>query len=312
MPSKLPSYVLVTPARNEAQFIELTIKSVVAQTVWPVKWVIVSDGSTDGTDDIVSRYASAYPWIELVRMPERRERHFAGKSIACRSGWSRMGNLKYEVIGNVDADISFDEDHFEFLIGKFAENPKLGVAGTLYREGNEHGQPHFVNREHVSGMCQLFRRECFEAIGGYPEIKSGGIDLIALFSARAKGWQTRTFTEKVFLHHRKMSVALHAGLRERLYRGRMDYLLGSHPVWEIFRSVYQMTRRPYLIGGMLILANYFWHGIRSVERTMPEELIQLRRREQMSRLKDVFRCAVHGNFGARAERDSTPPAGYSG
>src|SRR5664279_6182436 len=107
---KLPTYVLITPARNEAQFIELTIKSVVSQTVRPLKWVIVSDGSTDGTDDIVHKYAAEYPWIELVRMPERRERHFAGKVHAFNAGYGSVRDLEYEVIGNLDGDISFDED----------------------------------------------------------------------------------------------------------------------------------------------------------------------------------------------------------
>ena len=109
---KLPTYVLITPARNEAQFIELTIKSVVSQTVRPLKWVIVSDGSTDGTDDIVSKYAAEHPWIELVRMPERSERHFAGKVHAFNAGYARVKHLKYEVIGSLDGDISFDERFF--------------------------------------------------------------------------------------------------------------------------------------------------------------------------------------------------------
>jgi len=112
----LPTYVLITPARDEAQFIELTIKSVVAQTVRPIKWVIVSDGSTDGTDDIVSKYAAEHPWIELVRTPERRERHFAGKVYAFNAGYARIGDLEYEVIGSMDGDVSFDEDYFSFLL----------------------------------------------------------------------------------------------------------------------------------------------------------------------------------------------------
>src|SRR5271166_5699577 len=110
---KLPTYVLITAARNEAQFIELTIKSVVSQTVRPRKWVIVSDGSTDGTDDIVSKYAAEYPWIELVRMPERRERHFAGKVHAFSAGYAKVRDLDYDVIGNLDADITFDEGYFD-------------------------------------------------------------------------------------------------------------------------------------------------------------------------------------------------------
>src|SRR5579862_7463392 len=119
----LPTYVLITPARNEAQFIEETIKSVVAQTVRPLKWVIVSDGSTDATDDIVNRYAADNPWIDLVRMPERSERHFAGKVHAFNAGHDRLRDLQYEVIGSLDADISFDHDYFSFLLQKLAESP---------------------------------------------------------------------------------------------------------------------------------------------------------------------------------------------
>jgi glycosyltransferase involved in cell wall biosynthesis len=288
---------LITPARNEAAFIELTIKSVVAQTVRPLKWVIVSDGSTDGTDDIVTKYLGENPWIELVRMPARHERHFAGKAIAFNAGYARMKDVSYDVIGNLDADISMDADYFAFLMSKFADNLHLGVGGTPYREKNSNSGDQLVDLEHVSGACQMFRRDCFEAIGGYPLIKSGGIDLIAVLSARAKGWQTRRFAEKFCWHHRKMGGAQHTGLRERVHRGRMDYLLGSHPVWEIFRSVYQMKNRPYLIGGVLILVGYVWTFLRRVERTMPVNLIKLRRSDQMKRLKNVFRRALH--LGAR-------------
>src|SRR6267143_6069717 len=108
------TYVLVTPARNEAEFIELTLKSVVAQTVRPAKWVIVSDGSTDGTDDIVEKYAADHDWIELVRMPERRERHFAGKVLAFNAGYAKMKDLNYDAIGSLDGDISFEEGFFAF------------------------------------------------------------------------------------------------------------------------------------------------------------------------------------------------------
>ncbi len=144
-----------------------------------------------------------------------------------------------------------------------------------------------VGIEHVSGMCQMFRRECFAAIGGYPAIKSGGIDLIAVLSARAKGWETRTFLEKSFVHHRSQSAASHGRLAERLHMGRKDYLLGNHPLWQIFRGAYQMTHKPYFIGGFLLLAAYFWNAIRGVERSIPKELMALRRSEQMQRLKSM-------------------------
>jgi len=282
-------YVLITPARNESAFIELTIKSVVAQTVRPVKWVIVDDGSTDGTDNIVRKYSASCPWIELVQMPERRERHFGGKAVAVNTGRQRVAELEYDVIGNLDADVSFEPSYFEFLMSRFSENSKLGVAGTSFREGNLSYNYEFVGIEHVSGMCQMFRRECFEEIGGYRAIKSGGIDVIAVLSARAKGWETRTFVEKQFMHHRSQGSALHAGFRERLHIGRKDYMIGNHPLWEIFRSVYQMKYKPYVIGGILILASYMWNWVRGVKRTIPEDLMALRRSEQLSRLRMIFR-----------------------
>src|SRR5213592_3969027 len=177
------AFVLITPARNEAAFIEQTIKSVVAQTRRPARWVIVSDGSTDGTDDIVKRYAAEHDWIELVRMPERKERDFAGKVRAFNAGYARV-------------------KHLEYLLGKFAENPKLGLAGTNYWEGKLQYDYRFTSIEDVAGACQLFRRECFEAIGGYQPVKCGGIDLIAVLRARMHGWETRTFTGKYLIHHR--------------------------------------------------------------------------------------------------------------
>jgi len=285
----VPNYVLITPARNEADFIELTLKSVVGQTLRPVKWVIVDDGSTDGTEDIVRKYAASHPWIELIRMPERRERHFGGKAVAVEAGRREVAELQYDIIGNLDADVSFEPDYFEFVMARFSENPRLGVAGTAFREGNLSYNYEFVGIEHVSGMCQMFRRECFEEIGGYQALKSGGIDLIAVLSARAKGWETRTFVEKRFVHHRTQGGALHTGLRERLHVGRKDYLVGNHPIWEVFRGVYQMSHKPYIIGGLLILAAYFWNLVRGVKRTMPGELMALRQSEQLNRLKMILR-----------------------
>src|SRR5271157_1810890 len=284
---KLPTYVLITPARNEAQFIELTIKSVVSQTVRPRKWVIVSDGSTDGTDDIVSKYAAEYPWIELVRMPERRDRHFAGKVHAFNAGYGRVRDLEYEVIGNLDGDVSFDDqEFFSSLLGKLAEDPTLGVVGTSFKQGGRYVYDYrFVNIEHVSGPCQLFRRECFEEIGGYVPVKTGGVDVIAVVTARMKGWKTRTFTDKLFQNHREMGTAGQDVWRARFRQGVKDYTLGNHPVWELLRTAYQMTQRPFVIGGLLLGSGYVWSVIRGRERVVSPELLAFRRREDMQRLR---------------------------
>jgi poly-beta-1,6-N-acetyl-D-glucosamine synthase len=296
----LPTYVLITPARNEAEFIELTIKSVVSQTVRPVKWVIVSDGSTDATDVIVAKYIAEYPWVELVRTPERRERDFAGKVHAFNAGYARMKDVEYEFIGSVDADISFDKEYFSFLLGKLAINNALGLVGTPFKEnGNEGYDYRLVGIDHVSGACQLFRRQCFEDIGGYVPVKGGGIDFVAVITARMKGWKTRTFTDKVCLHHRAMGTAQHKALMVKFRNGVKDYALGSHPAWELFRALYQMTKRPFVTGGLLLLVGYLWGLIRREQRPVSLEVVRFRRQEQMSRLKEIVL--------AKALKENAPP-----
>jgi poly-beta-1,6-N-acetyl-D-glucosamine synthase len=301
MRTDLPTYVIVTPARNEAQFIELTIKSVVAQTVRPLRWIIVSDGSTDGTDDIVRKWTSDHPWIQLVRMPERRERDFAGKVYAFNAGHAKLTDLNYEVIVSLDGDISFDSDYFSLLLGKLAADPKLGLAGTPFQELS--GQTYdyrFVSIEHVSGACQLFRRECFEAIGGYLPVRGGSIDHIAVITARMKGWKTRTFPEKVCLHHRIMGTADRSVLTSRFRLGIKDYRVGNHPLWELFRTAHQMTMPPLGIGGLALGAGYFWAVLRGEERPVSRDLIDFHRREQLLRLRKFL------GFGSTSATEALP------
>ena len=297
---KLPCYVVVTPARNEAQFIELTIQSMLAQTVRPLKWVIVSDGSTDGTDDIVKRYAVEHEWIELVQMQERKERHFAGKVYAFEAGKVSVEGLPYEVIVSLDADIAFDSDYFSFLLEKLVADQMLGVVGTPYVETNgDTFDYRFVSIEHVSGACQVFRRACYEAIGGYTPVKVGTIDCIAVIAARMKGWKTRTFTDKTCLHHRKVGTAQRSPLRARFVDGVMDYTMGNHPLWQLFRIAYQTTQKPYVLRSLAMGAGYIWAAIRHVDRSMSRELIKFHRREQMKRLWNAMtRKTMANNYDA--------------
>jgi poly-beta-1,6-N-acetyl-D-glucosamine synthase len=286
----LPNYVMVTPARNEAQFIECTLKSVVAQTVRPLRWIIVSDGSTDDTDEIVARYSAEYPWIELLRMPERVERNFAGKVLAFNAGYARVKDLPYKVIASLDADISFDPDYFQFLLLKLMNDPLLGLTGTPFQELSGRMYDYrFVSVEHVSGACQVFRRECFEAIGGYVPVKGGSIDHIAVISSRMKGWKTRTFTEKVCIHHREIGTAQQKAISSKFKYGIKDYVVGNHPLWELFRAGYQMAQPPFCLGGLALGVGYLWATLRRIDRPVPPQLIAFHRQEQMRRLKKLFR-----------------------
>lgn len=288
------SYVLITPARNEEDFIEKTIQSMVSQSVLPKKWVIVSDGSTDRTDELVKKYLSSQPWMELLRMPERRERHFAAKATCFHAGHQRVKGLNYDVIGNLDADISFEADFMEYLLAQFEQDPSLGVAGTPFLEGNFQYDYNYVNIEHVSGQAQLFRRQCFEDIGGYIPIKGGGIDMVAVTTARMQGWKTRTFTERMFIHHKPMGTGDSSVLRARFRDGKRDYYLGGHPLWEMIRCLYKFKSKPYILCGLFLMSGYLWAYLNGVERPISPEFIRFHRKEQMERLKKVFLRIVRG------------------
>jgi biofilm PGA synthesis N-glycosyltransferase PgaC len=286
--AKAPTYVLITPARNEWKYIESTLRAMIAQTHPPLCWVIVSDGSTDGTDEIVKRYLVDYPWIDLLRMPERQERHFAGKVYAFNAGYDRVKDLDFDIVGNLDADVSFEPEHFEFLTRKMAENQELGVAGAPFREGSFQYDYRVQNIENVWGGCQLFRRECFAAIGGYMPLKGGCIDHVAVVSARHHGWQTRTFTEKVCIHHRQMGTALQGSVAARFKFGMKDYSVGNHPLWELFRTFYQMKHGPIVVGGLALGLGYAWSLVRRKDIPLSPELVAFVRREQMQRLKKII------------------------
>ena len=286
-------YVLITPARNEAAFIEQTVQAVIGQTLQPVKWVIVNDGSTDGTGEIVQQYTAKYPWIELVHLPQREGRDFAGKVKAFNAGYARLGEIEYDIIGNLDADITFTEDYFDFLIRKFSDNPKLGVAGTPFQDEGYRYDYNIVSTQHVSGACQLFRRECLEDIGGYIASRVGGVDLLAVIKARMKGWVTQSFLEKRSIHHRTMGSAKDGILQGVFNGGRVDYSLGCDPLWQLGRCIYRMgMNRPFLLNGTLCLAGYLWAFASREKQVAPLDLIRFRRREERHRLVGLIRKRV--------------------
>jgi len=279
------SYVLITAARNEESYIGKTIQSVIKQTVLPKKWIIVSDGSTDNTDAIVRRYARDAHFINLIRTSEHKDRQFAAKVEAFTVGYEHVRDVQYDIIGNLDADVSFDEDFFAYLLDKFEQMPKLGVAGTDYIEGGFHSfKDSYISPNHVNGQCQMFRRQCFEDIGGYSPIRGGGIDWLAVMTARMKGWKTQSFGERTYVHHHPMGRSHGNVLSARFHYGRKDYVCGGHPLWQIFRGMFQMIKKPYLIGGLLLLVGYFWSWISGAERIVSRDLLQFHRSEQMRRL----------------------------
>jgi glycosyltransferase involved in cell wall biosynthesis len=300
-------YVLITPARNEGKFIECTIRSVIAQTSLPERWVIVDDGSEDRTAEIVESYAERCPWIELVRQPKRPDRNFAAKAHAVHTGLELLRCLSFEVMGNLDADVSFEPDYMAFLVQKFSEDPELGVAGTPYTEERyDSSKDSFEGENFVSGQCQLFRYRCFREIGGYIPNRAGGVDWIAVMTARMKGWNVRSFPAKRFHHHRPAGTAERGRLSAFFASGQKDYYLGGSPVWQLCRVGYRMTKQPVVGGGLALLLGYCWAALQRMERPITPELLRFHRRDQMKKLKSILCLLLRGkkvdNFSL-----ATPP-----
>ena len=303
-------YVLITPAHNEERFIPKTLESIAAQTLLPERWIIVNDGSTDKTADIAADYAQRFPWIQVVHRSPRLDRHFGAKVHAFNAGLERVGSTHFDVIGNLDADISFDPGYLEFLMKKFAEDPRLGVAGTPFTEdgGYDTARDSFEGENHVAGGCQLFRRRCFEDVGGYTANPGGGVDWIAVTTARMKGWKTRSFPEKRFHHYRTLGTAGRSRVAASFSYGEKDYYLGGSPLWQLFRVAYRATKQP--VDGAALLAGYGWAAIRRTKRPVSRELMRFHRREQMKKLRNIFSTLLKfrkiNNFHAEIGQQEAP------
>jgi len=283
-------YVLITPARNEAVFIAKTIESVIAQTLLPQKWVIVSDGSTDGTDEIVAKYLDQHAWMKLLRLDRDGARDFGRKVFAIRAGHQQLTDIPYVFLGNLDADVSFGPNYFATLLDKFHQNPRLGIAGGVTFDFYN-GRPHrrHASVDSVGGAVQLFRRECYEAIGGYLPLRCGSEDAVAIHMARWKGWETRSFPELAVMHHRKTGTAGQSIWRTRFHQGTTQYAMGWTPSFILLRALYRSIERPYVFGALTRTIGYLWAGIRRHERVLSPELLRFIRDEQRGKLLDAVR-----------------------
>lgn len=279
-------YVLVTPAKNEEDYIEKTLASVVAQTVLPQRWVIVSDGSTDRTDQIVTRYAERHSFIRLVRR-ESGGHSFGSKVHAFRAGYEKLDDVSYDFIGNLDADIELPNDYYERLFRRFADDDQLGLSGgtRLDLYDGKFVQIRFAELD-IGGAYQLFRRECYEDIGGYMPLEMGGVDTVAGIMARYRGWRVRGFPDIVVRHYRPTGIAQGNVIRLGYRTGMKRFLIGYHPLFECTKLV--RVRRPRnFMHNLSELVGYTVAAIRGLKREVPDGMVAYLRAEQMGRLMQV-------------------------
>jgi glycosyltransferase involved in cell wall biosynthesis len=290
-----PPYILITPARNEEEHIERVLKSVVAQTVLPSKWVIVSDGSTDNTVAIVQRYVRVYNFIDLVRVRSGENRNFGSKVAAFKAGYARVENTDYAFLGNLDADVSLEPNYYETVLDRFHHNAMLGIAGGIILElVDNRFEPQRSRLDSVAGAIQLFRRRCFEDIGGYLPIVTGGEDSAAEIVARSLGWTVQTFPDFKVFHHRGVSRIETHILRSRYRQGFTHYLLGYRPLFHLIKCVYRLGDKPYVLGSVFVSCGYSWAALRRMKRAIPTYAIEYFRREQRRRLLSVCQnVSVH-------------------
>jgi biofilm PGA synthesis N-glycosyltransferase PgaC len=282
------NYVLVTPARNEEGYIARTIESVLSQTVLPQRWVIVSDGSVDRTDEIVESYLKNHPFIQLLKKGQQGklgEKDFGSKVRAFRAGYGLLGGQSYAFVGNLDADITFEPDYHEQILDRFHANPRLGLAGGMVLEpqGNRY-VPQNTSLNSVCGSVQLFRREAYEATGGYIPMRMGGVDAAAEIMVRMHGWAVQTFPEIQVRATRPVLTGGATILSTKYRQGISNYLLGYHPIFQLASCLSRIGDKPFLIGSVLTLLGYSGSYLRRYKRTLPDEVVRFLRSEQTHRL----------------------------
>jgi poly-beta-1,6-N-acetyl-D-glucosamine synthase len=283
MSSSRHRYIVITPARDEEEFIEKTIESVASQTILPLQWIIVNDGSRDCTAAIIDRYAAIYPWITARHRPNRGYREAGGGVIASfYDGYEQIQSPDWEFLVKLDADLSFSSDYFERCLSEFDRDPQLGIGGGGIYHSERQGLKLEENPQfHVRGATKIYKRKCWDALGGL--LRAPGWDTVDELKANMLGWKTRTFPELQLSHYRYTGAA-DGAWKDCIKNGRANYITGYHPLFMLLKCLRRFPRRPYLVGavglGWGFLSGY-WRGVQQVQ---DKPLIRYTRAQQMRRM----------------------------
>jgi glycosyltransferase involved in cell wall biosynthesis len=277
-----PKYVVISPVRDEEAYLRFTAECMVAQTIRPVEWIIVNDGSTDRTAEIIDEYAARYPWIRAVHRVNRGFRKAGGGVVeAFNDGYRRIVE-DCDYIVKLDGDLSFDSDYFEKCFDIFRREPRLGIGGGAVCHV-ENGTKQIEHNPvfHVRGATKIYRKACWEVIGGF--LPSAGWDTLDEVKANMLGWSTRTFVDLHLIHHR------YTGSAEGLWKGwvkngRANYICGYHPLFMAVKCISRLRERPFVVGSLALFYGYLSAYFRSVPQIDDRGTIEFLRQQQLGRL----------------------------
>lgn len=285
----MPRVLLITPARDEAAFLADTIDAVAAQTRPPDLWLIVDDGSTDATPQILAERAATVPFLRVVQAPQYEAESdadrltLAAEARAFNAALATADPTEFTHIGKLDADVELPVDYLEGLLERFATEPHLGVAGGTLLEQGRGGEwrPTRIPGYHVRGATKLYSRECFEAIGGIEERL--GWDTIDETYARMRGFTTQSFAEFAARHHRPVATRGSA-LRGRARHGQCAYILRYGLPWVFARSFKVAAQKPYVLSGFAFFYGYMKARLKSEPKVEDERFKRFVRSELRTRL----------------------------
>jgi biofilm PGA synthesis N-glycosyltransferase PgaC len=275
-------YVIITPVRDEAKFLGETIRSVASQTITPLQWIIVDDGSTDATAEIMEAAAAKHPWITTLHCANRGSRvNASGVMQAFHQGYQLLHRQDWDYLVKLDGDVRLEPDYFENCIAQFHRNPSLGVGGGVIY--NVIGDSYVLEpcpEFHVRGATKIYRRECWDAIGGL--LSGPGWDTVDEVKANMLNWKSRSFPELKVIHFRPTGQA-EGSWKNSVKDGRSDYVTGYHPLFMFLKCVKRIVERPVVVGSVGLMYGFvssYFRGVPRVER----DLIQYVQRQQLRRL----------------------------
>lgn len=286
-PTPVVPLVIISPVRDEAQFVRNTLDAMLAQTVRPEEWLFVDDGSKDDTRSIIEEYARQHPWIRVVSRENRGFRQLGSGVIAAFNfGRECLQAVDYRYIAKLDGDMSFPPKYLEVMLDRLEREPKLvAVSGKVFRPEKGEYVEEFMIDEMVAGQFKLYKREAFDAIGGFTQtILWDGIDI---HRCRIKGYATRSFhhPDARLIHHRLMGSSDSNVFKGRVRLGRGIWFMGYHPLYAIASGVFRMHERPYVVGGLIIIGSYVYAAIRRDPQFEDREFIGELRCWQLQKLR---------------------------